>query len=81
MWIFGLTIALATFSYASWQAWSAHEPLRRTFDNPRLRSALSFAGFFFCLGMADASRAIWQVVIWLGLAVLFIWQVFLSARK
>lgn len=74
LWILGLSIALAAFSYTVWLA-----PQRRT----SLRRALNWGGFsvpfalgllLFAAGLAWGATAAWERVAWIVLAVAFAWQ-------
>jgi len=80
LWIVGLVLGLATLSYASWDAWDTHETFRRRLGLPLPQRALALAGFLFCLGLGATSRLTWQVAVWLVLAGLFLWQVWMEMR-
>ena len=80
LWILGLAIGLATLSYASWDAWATHETFLQRLNRPAPQGVLALAGFLFCLGLAATSKVTWQVVVWLVLAGLFLWQVWLALR-
>ncbi|MFZ6028850.1 MAG: hypothetical protein ACOYYS_14130 [Chloroflexota bacterium] len=71
LWIFGLALALAVLSYASWQAALAHDKLRRYLELPHSRVLLNLAGVFFWLGLAATARAWWEIGLWLVVAVAF----------
>jgi phosphoglycerol transferase MdoB-like AlkP superfamily enzyme len=74
LWIIGLAIALAVVSHASWQAALHHEKLRSRLGQPVYQIYFDLAAVLFCLGMAATSRRVWEIVLWSGLAVLFIVQ-------
>jgi len=74
LWIFGLAIALAVVSHASWQAANHHEKLRSRLGQPGYQFLFDLAAVLFCLGMAATSRRLWEIILWCGLAVLFIVQ-------
>jgi hypothetical protein len=74
LWIFGLAIALAVISHASWQAALHHEKLRLWLAKPGYQRFFDLAAVLFCLGMAATSRRVWEIVIWCTLAVLFVVQ-------
>ncbi len=76
LWIVGLSIALATLSYASWDASNHHEKLRARLKRPGLMMSLNLAGLIFCLGMAATSGSILVVILWLILAITFATQIF-----
>lgn len=83
MWIIGLAIALAVVSHASWQAALHHEKLRSRLAQPGYQIYIDLAAVLFCLGMAATSRRVWEIILWSGLAVLFIAQAVVErfARK
>jgi phosphoglycerol transferase MdoB-like AlkP superfamily enzyme len=74
LWIIGLAIALAVVSHASWQAALQHEKLRNRLAQPGYQIYFDLAAVLFCLGMAATSRRLWEIILWSGLAVLFIAQ-------
>ena len=74
LWIFGLAIALAVVSHASWQAAMQHEKLRARLSQPGYQIFFDLAAVLFCLGMAGTSHRVWEIIVWSGLAVLFIAQ-------
>jgi hypothetical protein len=76
LWIVGLAVALAAFSYAEW--WRHLQAPKQS-----LRQALSGAGFqaasglgmvLFCAGLALGSDRWWQIAAWGVLGLLFAWQ-------
>jgi phosphoglycerol transferase MdoB-like AlkP superfamily enzyme len=83
LWIFGLAVALAVVSHASWQAVLHHEKLRFRLAQPGYQIFIDLAAVLFCLGMATTSRRVWEIILWSGLAVLFIAQAVVErfARK
>ncbi len=78
LWIVGLAVALAAVSYTSWEAWSTHESFRSRLGRPPSRAVLALAGALICLGRAGASSEYWLAGIWLVLAALFLWQIWVS---
>jgi hypothetical protein len=74
IWIGGAALALAALSYASWQASVNHQRLRQALGQSALQAALNAAGALFSLGMAATARSPLEIVIWLVLAGLFIYQ-------
>ncbi len=80
LWISGAALALATLSYASWQASVEHQRLRAALKRPSFQIALNSAGVLFCAGMAATARYPLEIGLWLILAVLFVIQ-WLQARR
>ncbi|MCS6845764.1 MAG: hypothetical protein NZ528_15800 [Caldilineales bacterium] len=83
LWVLGLAVVLAAFSYADW--W-------RRIQSPRLslRQALGSAGFqaaaglgmvLFSVGLALSSPRWWETAAWAVLALLFAWQAFAAWRS
>lgn len=81
LWILGLSIALATFSYASWQASVLNERTINLLKTPGSLTSFSIAGTLFCAGLATTSDAVIETVIWTILAFLFLIQLVLNARQ
>ena len=84
LWIIGCAIALATLSYASWAASKTSEKLRIRLMQPQIQLSLNVAGVLFCLGLAGTSSEIWQLVLWILLAIGFFVQAgarFIKARS
>ncbi len=74
IWIGGAALALATLSYASWQASVDGQRLRQALGRVSLQVALNIAGALFSAGMAATARYPLEIILWLILAVLFIYQ-------
>jgi hypothetical protein len=81
VWIVGVSMGLATLSYASWEAWSVHETFWHKLAKPVYQAALSLSGMLFCIGLAASVQVIWQSVLWLALAVLCLWQAWSARRR
>jgi len=81
LWILGLVLALATLSYASWQASSNHEKsvrkeFRLALGRPSIQIAFNLAGVLFCAGLAATSIKIYEIVLWTILAIAFgVWVI------
>ena len=80
LWILGLAIALATFSYSSWHASVLKVRTRDQLTSPGSLAAFSLAGILFCAGLAATSDTVIEIVIWSILGVLFLVQGFLVYR-
>jgi hypothetical protein len=72
LWIAGLALALASFSYASWQASVARDRLRNHITQPGVQRALNLAGALFCAGQAATSDMLFTAVLWAILSGLFL---------
>jgi phosphoglycerol transferase MdoB-like AlkP superfamily enzyme len=71
LWILACAMALATLSYASWQASLRRERLRIILTAAPYQISIDLAGVLFCLGLAGTSGKGWEIVLWLILSVLF----------
>jgi hypothetical protein len=70
-WILGCALALAAFSYGSWQASVYHEKLRQRLAQPGFLAAFSLAGVLFSAGLAALSETTLRLGLWALLAFLF----------
>ena len=82
LWIFGLALALATFSYASWQASTGHDKsvrnkFRLELSSPSIQIPFNIAGMLFCAGLAATSAKTYEKILWIILLISFgIWVIF-----
>ena len=77
-WILGCALALATVSYAGWQASVEDKKMCMVLALPGYKISLYAAGALFSIGLAATSDRIWEVLLWTILAILFISQAGLS---
>jgi hypothetical protein len=80
LWILGLAAALATFSYASWQASLSGEKTLSRLKLPAAQAGLDIAGLLFCLGLAGVAVGWLERLLWLALAASFLF-LFIQARR
>jgi hypothetical protein len=69
VWIGGAALALATLSYASWQASLRGERLRVVLSQSLYQRLLLAAAFLICLGLGLTAASWIETVLWLLLAV------------
>ena len=81
LWILGLSLALATFSYASWQASMNHERTLARLKRTEILIAFSLAALLFCAGLAATSDTVLEIIIWSILGLLSVIQIFLLLRQ
>jgi hypothetical protein len=74
IWIFALALALASLSYAYWEAAVRKIKFRTTLKQPQWQLLLNLSGALFCLGLAATTDATWETALWLILMALFIFQ-------
>ena len=72
LWILGCSLALAAFSYASWQASVHGEKITVSLKSPGIRLSLHLGGLLFCLGLALGADSLLEKIVWalLGIAIL-----------
>lgn len=84
LWILGCTLALATLSYASWEASVYKDKFTARLKKPAIQISLNLAGILFCAGLAATSSKTYEIILWSVLALLFLLQVaagFAQSRK
>ncbi len=81
LWILGLGLALAAFSFAGYQANTARQKLGAVLKETRYDRTLNLAGILFCTGLAAASSRLYEIIPALLLAALFLANLVISARK
>lgn len=74
LWIGGLSVALAAWSYAFWRARDRHVPLQQALARPRFQVTLNLGLAGFALGLAWGAATLWERLAWLALAIVFAWQ-------
>ena len=74
LWIVALAIGLATLSYASWAASLRDAKLKIVLNERPYQGFFNLAGLLFSLGLAATSTRWWEMLLWLILALLFLWQ-------
>jgi hypothetical protein len=81
LWIGGLSLALAAFSYARWAAKQEGVSLRMAVSRDSFMAPF-FAGLaLFAAGMAWGAMALWEIVAWVLVGVVFVAQALWSARS
>lgn len=71
LWIIALSVGLATFGIARWEAQVNGQKLAERLSQPGKQSAMKVAGLLFCLGLAGTSEQLWQTIVWIVLALGF----------
>jgi hypothetical protein len=80
LWIVGCSIALATLSFASWQASERGEKLLVRLRSRSAQFWLNLAVVVFCLGMAGTESRLVFRVIWILLAGWYLYQTLRQVR-
>ncbi len=81
LWIAGLALALASFSYIDWWRYQRKWRLRFALSTPRFQAPFSAAMVLFCVGLALSSRRWWEIGAWGVLAASFAWQTWFYGRS
>ena len=81
LWVLGCALALATLSYASWQASWNHEKFSYRLGQKNIRIPTNIAFLLFCIGLAATSRRWWEIGLWIILAILFFGQIVLVIKN
>jgi hypothetical protein len=81
LWILGCAIALATLSYANWQAAIHEAKIAAWLTLPGYMRALAFAGIFFCAGQVFLAEALVPRLLFALLCVMFVVVFALSYRR
>ena len=74
IWVLGLAVGLAAWSYARWWAHEHHVRLRQVLNMPLFVVPFSAGMALFSLGLALCGRRWWEIAAWSILTVLFISQ-------
>ena len=80
-WILGCALALATLSYASWQASVENEKMRMVLSSPAYKISLYAAGALFSIGLVTTSERMWEILLWTFIAILFAVQIGVSIHQ
>lgn len=78
LWILGCATALATLSYASWEASVLSDNFINRLKLHSYQIALNLAGFLFSAGLAWTSDTTLEIVLWSILTVAFFAQMVAS---
>jgi len=81
LWILGLALALATFSYANWQASVLGEKTITQLKRPGYLISFNIAVLLFCAGMAATSDTTLEIVVWSILGLMFLVQMVFALRQ
>lgn len=73
VWIIGLAVILATFSYHHWQANQQNRPLREQLRLPGFVRPVWMGVILVTIGLAGTSQTVWEAIVWviLSLVALF----------
>lgn len=80
LWIIALALALAVISFARWDATRRGEKLGKTLNRRGWQAALNVAGILFSLGLAATSDVLWERIVWLVMALLFVVQIIWAGK-
>jgi len=74
LWILGLSIALAAWSYTSWWAAGRRVRTRRALGLPLFQIPFSAGLTIFSASLAWGATRWWERVLWILLGLAFVWQ-------
>lgn len=74
LWIVGLSIVLAAWSYVMWDAGQRRVRLRHAFDWPLLQAPVAVGLLLFAASLSWGAQALWERIVWAVLALAFAWQ-------
>ena len=80
LWIFGLGLMVAIFSFANYLASQQKQRFRQVLEMPACQIIINLGLVFFCLGWAGSVSAPWERFSWAVLALIFVVQTW-QARK
>ena len=81
LWILGLSIALAAWSYTSWWASVHGEPIRHAVSLPSFGVPFSAGMLLFSASLAWGAAHGRERVLWAALGLLYGWQVVAGMQK
>lgn len=70
LWIVGLALLLAGFSYSYWAARDGKRPLSHQLASVEFLAPFWAGMLLFCAGLAGTSERVWEIILW-GLLALF----------
>ena len=74
LWILGLSVGLAAWSYAWWWASEHGTSKRQALAGPGFQVPFSVGMFLFCAAMAWGALRWWERGLWVVLGLSFVWQ-------
>ena len=83
LWVLGLSIILAAWSAADYEASQgpSHARTRDVLRTPRYQAGLNAGMLLFCLGLLGSAHTWWEGALWLLLAVAFGFQAWQAWRR
>lgn len=81
IWIAGLALVLAAFSYADWQAAQRHVKLRALLNAAGFQLSLSAGLFLVSLSLLLLTSIWWEQLTWFVFGAIFAWQVWTIHRE
>ncbi|MFN2172233.1 MAG: hypothetical protein ACK2T4_13960 [Candidatus Promineifilaceae bacterium] len=81
LWIAGLAVLLAAFSYHYWEAAQHGRSLRIQFSRGAFVRLVWLAMLLVSIGLIGTSQQIWEMAIWGGVAILALFSIIALSRK
>lgn len=76
LWIFGLAILLASFSYHYWLSTAEKRPFRAQFSAPAFLTPVWIGFSFIGLGLIGTSQSWWETGIWTFFTLLSLYSLY-----
>jgi hypothetical protein len=76
LWILGMSIVLATWSYARTRASEQRLTTRAALSRWPCGAALAAGMVLFCAGLAWGAAQLWERLLWCVVALAFTWQIY-----
>jgi len=80
LWILGVSIAFAAWSYTSWWAAGRRLKMRRALGLARFQVPFSAGMILFSASLAWGATRWWERALWIVLGLLFAWQMIVDWR-
>ena len=81
LWILGLSLVLAAFSFADYQAAQTQAKVWAKLKEPRYQLILNSGLALFCVGLLGNASVWWKSLLWLILAGVFLFQAWQYRRS
>lgn len=81
LWILGLSILLASFSYQYWLAGQVKRPLRAQLNTPSFLQSFWLSLGLISAGLAGSSQTWWETSLWTLFTLLSLYNLFTANRQ
>jgi hypothetical protein len=81
LWILGLSLLLAAFSYNAWLAAENDRKLRMQLSRPGFIRWVWTAVLLISIGLLGVSQQLWEIILWAVMALISVVNIGLLSRK